>query len=296
MLRPFTVKLGTAFGVGAIALWTFDESLGLRTVKRVHHVVNSPSLATPMQLSLDAVTRPPPIGCIDWPAGRVLLQWALDNLPSNSTTLEIGSGIGTTAVGLAKASKSTGATTTIIATDIDEDALGLLRSNADLNEVSLVASRWDCAGGEQALSELPIDPLTLSHVIGSDLVYFGGAHDGNSDKPGLVRTLAALLRVQPRLEITLLCIARGAPAVVLTSADDPKRGSTAAATEQPSEFLSLDSFERACKAQGLRAIRSAVPEETVHRVRASQWPLLRAAWWMCGIWDSMVLYRIVADT
>tara|TARA_B110001452_G_scaffold131753_1_gene109450 strand:- start:2677 stop:3567 length:891 start_codon:yes stop_codon:yes gene_type:complete len=295
MLRPRVVKLGTAVGVGAIALWTFDESLGLRPWKRVHHVVNSPSLATPMQLVLDAITRPPPISCIDWPAGRVLLQWALDNLPKNSTTLEIGSGIGTTAVGLAMASKSAGANSTIIATDIDEDALNLLMANAELNEVSLVSSQWDCAGGEQALSELPVDPATLSHGIGSDLVYYGGAHDVGSDKPGLVSTLAALLRVQPRLEITLLCIAR-APVVVPTNADEPTPSSVAVArpTEPPQEFLPLESFERACKAQGLRAIRLAVPTETVARVSASQWPWLRVAWWMCGIWDSMVLYRVVA--
>lgn len=50
-----------------------------------------------INVTLNALTRPPPIGCLEWPAGRVLLQWCLDCLPlRNATILEIGSGIGTT--------------------------------------------------------------------------------------------------------------------------------------------------------------------------------------------------------
>ena len=159
-------RLVPAAAAAAVGLWTFDESLGLRQWKRVAHTVNSPTLSSPMKLQLDAITRPPPIGCIDWPAGRVLLQWAIDNLPEGSTTLEIGAGIGTTAIGLALAGRK------VFATDIDEDALDLLRENADLNGLmSLSVSRWDATGGAPAVASLPVKASTLTHVIGSDLVY-----------------------------------------------------------------------------------------------------------------------------
>ena len=96
------------------------------------------------QLKFDARTRSP-IGCLDWPAGRVLLQWALDHLPAGSTTLEVGSGIGTVSVGLACANRD------VVATDVDEEALELLRSNAALNGATLAVSQWDASLGESAV-------------------------------------------------------------------------------------------------------------------------------------------------
>lgn len=270
-------RLVPAAAVASFGAWVFDESLGLRTMKRVHHTINSPSLAAPLQLKFDARTRSP-IGCLDWPAGRVLLQWALDHLPAGSTTLEVGSGIGTVSVGLACANRD------VVATDVDEEALELLRSNAALNGATLAVSQWDASLGESALAALPVNPKTLTHVIGSDLVYFGGAcADGTSDSPGLVATLAALLRAQPALEITLLCIARGPVAVPINAdADQPLRGAVPTLAPLPPEYMPLESFEQACEEHGLHAVRSCVPDDTVQRVQASQWPLLRASWWLCG--------------
>ena len=97
------------FGVGgALALYTLDEQLDLRRWRVARHHVSAPTLAAPLSLSLQARTRPPPIGAMDWPAGRVLLQLLLegdgDDLPPvpprGATVLEIGAGIGTAAIGL----------------------------------------------------------------------------------------------------------------------------------------------------------------------------------------------------
>ena len=105
------------FGVGgALALYTVDEQFDLRRWRVARHHVVAPSLAAPLSLSLQARTRPPPIGAMDWPAGRVLLQLLLEGdaerglppvPPRGATVLEIGAGIGTAAVGLAAAVKQT---------------------------------------------------------------------------------------------------------------------------------------------------------------------------------------------
>ena len=100
-----------------------------------------------------------------------------------------------------------------------------------------------------------------------------------------------MLDAQPELQITLLCVSRG-PVHVPINADSPSRsGETALLSPAPqAEYVPLTSFEQACEAHGLRAERMAVPQETAERVRAAQWPWLRAAWSMCGIWDSMAMY------
>ena len=87
--------LDEQLGVGQCAQWLVDDYRGM--LRTVHHQVVSPTLTEPINVTLNALTRPPPIGCLEWPAGRVLLQWCLDCLPlRNATILEIGSGIGTT--------------------------------------------------------------------------------------------------------------------------------------------------------------------------------------------------------
>ena len=88
-------------------------------------------------------------GCVDWPAGRVLLQWALDGgVPrSGGTVLEIGSGVGLASIGLAlaiaagdgrspaKAQAAPSAASApppshVIASDVCQEALANLRANA----------------------------------------------------------------------------------------------------------------------------------------------------------------------
>jgi hypothetical protein len=64
------------------AVWILDESLGLRHTKIVHHRVSvtnplqdhgtaaTAAAAADVTFSLTSKTRPPPLGCLDWPAGR----------------------------------------------------------------------------------------------------------------------------------------------------------------------------------------------------------------------------------
>jgi len=141
--------------MAAFAAVALDEYLDLRKWKRVAHMVRDPSSTTLLHFTLAARTRPPPIGCMDWPAGRALLEWAatdgLHRAASASTTvLEIGSGVGTTAVGLAllaeHAAQEAGAShesgapaprVTVIATDVCHESLSNLRRNAAANGLSL---------------------------------------------------------------------------------------------------------------------------------------------------------------
>jgi hypothetical protein len=105
-------------------------------------------------MNIRARAAPPPIGALEWPAGRVLLQWALDGgIPrTGCSVLEIGSGVGTTSIGLTLACNndfegaqahepgkqqqdSAEPPTRIIATDICNTSLDNLRQNARSNGV-----------------------------------------------------------------------------------------------------------------------------------------------------------------
>ena len=127
--------------------------------------------------------------------------------PTARSFLEIGSGIGTTALGLALANSSGQSSRQIFATDIDEEALELLAFNATRNGLAepalLTLAQWDAAHGAQSVTALehlvPVKQLT--HVLGSDLIYWGGADDSLHAKDlGLVHTLSQLCRACPQAE------------------------------------------------------------------------------------------------
>jgi hypothetical protein len=123
-------------------------------------------------LQLRFKARPPPIGCTAWPAGRVLLEWAVREVPTTgSTILEFGSGIGTTSLGLALAARAAhenragGAPSTIIATDICSRSLETLLENAASNGIPVAdagcsraallrVGQWDASEGEAAVGRL----------------------------------------------------------------------------------------------------------------------------------------------
>ena len=66
------------FGVGgALALYTLDEKLDLRQWKHVSHAIDGSSSVS-IRSRVRAGNGEAGQGCVDWPAGRVLLQWALD--------------------------------------------------------------------------------------------------------------------------------------------------------------------------------------------------------------------------
>jgi len=170
----------------------------------------------------------------EWPAGRVLLEWAVGAIPpTGAKVLELGAGVGVMALGLslacasAQAHSALGPPTVIVATDVCETSLQNLRANAAANQIavcavdspnaggqygSLAVGVWDAAGGQASVRRLSldfgIDPRTLTHVVGGDVMYHG--FDGATDvaNEGLASTLAALLAVNPNLNITLLLVDR----------------------------------------------------------------------------------------
>ena len=123
-------------------------------------------------LQLRFKARPPPIGCAAWPAGRVLLEWAVREVPTTgATVLEMGSGIGTTSLGLALAAARAAhdnkgeAPSTIVATDICSRSLETLLENAASNGIPVAdascsraallrVGQWDASEGEAAVGRL----------------------------------------------------------------------------------------------------------------------------------------------
>ena len=86
---------------------------------------------------------------MEWPGGRVLLQWALDEADLGSadagTVMTLGEGIGLTAIGLALA-RERGAThasrapAPVVATDFCDETLALLRTSGDLGMLTGAAT------------------------------------------------------------------------------------------------------------------------------------------------------------
>jgi hypothetical protein len=238
------MKAGLA--AGAVA-WYLDEKGLVRPWRRVRHAMFVPSVVGEptkiMELFFRVKACPPPIGCAEWPAGRVLLEMALDMIPpSDETVLEIGAGVGVTALGLAKSSAAARALhihtqpTAVVATDICEASLENLRTNAASNGITvrpvrsnheqgyhdvvdgelppatLTVGLWDAAGGQGAVQrlnlDLGIDARDLTHVLGADIMYHGFDNVAAAANEGLVSTLAALLKANPNIQITLLLVDR----------------------------------------------------------------------------------------
>mgnify|MGYP002632803541 CR=1 FL=1 len=278
-----------------------DEHFDLRPWKRVHHRIISHALPKPLDLELRARRRPPPIGCMEWPAGRVLLQLLLDEelvrCDCAACVLEIGAGVGTTAIGLALAATTVGDSAPllkVVATDSCESALANLRDNATANGVAapslLRAEQWDASDGTSALTSCPVEPSSLTHVIGADIVYHGGAAEGGEDLEsgrGLAATLAMLLREQPGISVTLLLVDRfsgGAVAALALNAG-VRHTST---TVDPA----LAAFEKHCQEQSLSVSREPVPSSVVRSVSAFQPIWTRASWWLAGTWEGLQVYRV----
>jgi hypothetical protein len=150
---------------------------------------------------------------MEWPAGRCLLQWALDEAelggPEGGAILELGAGIGVTAIGLAvaRSSSSSGsngsgsgskgssssssasssrrsAVAQVVATDVCASTLSLLRANADahgLDERALTVAPWDAARGEESVDALPVRLEDVEHIVGADVVYHGFGVNNPSD-------------------------------------------------------------------------------------------------------------------
>ena len=262
---------------------------------------------------------------MEWPAGRVLLQWALDEAGlgehhdgDGGVVLELGAGIGITAIGLAMARQqaSCGAAHQVVATDICTETLKLLRSNADahgLSESALRVAPWDAARGEESLRTLPCRLEDVRHVLGADVIYYGFGVNNPSDNStanaptdagapssgnghvrqpvgepiGFPHTLACLLRERPSLQVSLLVVDRfsgGAVAAVAAMAGE----------HQPSTTIdpAITRFVRGCEEQGLVVERTPLPPAVLATVQASQSMLSRTLWWLAGHYDGMAVLRV----
>lgn len=247
-------------------------------------------------MTLLSRSRPPPIGCVDWPSGRVLLQLLLDDggmklVDETVTVLEIGSGIGTTAIGLALAAQQQSSSSfRIVATDVCEQSLSVLQSNAKANGIDaplLQASSWDASMGASALASCPVAPSQITHVIAADVVYSGGVDSTDNDRGGLAETLATLLSVQPGASVKLLLVDRfsgGAIAAVATQAG--------VAHESCTVDPALVSFRRRCNAHGLDVTWAPLPEAVARQVSDAQMPWTRLLWWIAGFWEGFQVYTV----
>ncbi|KAL1503928.1 hypothetical protein AB1Y20_012389 [Prymnesium parvum] len=284
--RLATAPVAYAGGIAALAALLFDEHVDPVPWRTVHHHVVSPSLPSPLQLRLRAKARPPPIGCADWPAGRVLLQLLLDGerLPPPTapppTVLELGSGVGTTAIGLALARGSA----RVVATDSCDEALANLRRNAAAHGIAaprLLACAWDARGGEEALASCPVPAAEVSHVVAADIVYCGGA------EAGLAATLAAILRRRPDASVTLLLVDRFSGGAVAALAMEAGVDHRSCAVDP-----AIVAFRRSCEVHGLEATWAPVPEEVCRRVVATQTVWTRFVWWLAGYWEGFQVYSV----
>lgn len=303
-----------AAGVGGLLTVMADEALDLRKWKQTDYQVlrrqaaGADEMPAPIKLSVRCRTRPPPIGCMEWPAGRALLQWALDETGlgehdgSGGVVLELGAGIGITAIGLAVAQRQSSATQQqIVATDVCVDTLALMRSNAaahGLEENALRVANWDAALGEESVRTLPCRLEDVRHVLGADVVYYGfGVNNpadntelegrGSDEPVGFPHTLAALLRERPSLDISLLIIDRFSGGMVSAVA-------ATAGVHQPPTTVdpAISRFVRGCEELGLAVDRTPLPPAVATSVWDSQSVLARSVWWLAGHYDGMAILKV----
>ena len=301
--KPFPLFTGALY-VGTLstvlAAW-LDERLDLRKWKRVQYCITSAGTGEPIELSLRARTRPPPIGAMEWPGGRILLQWALDEggLGRDSgTVVTIGEGIGVTSIGLAvlrtrHGDDADGGSPGIIATDYCDESLELLRSNAaghGICKERMAIRKWDAAAGEAALAALPVPIEQVSHVIGSDVVYHGFGVDTDPSGRGLERTLKALLTAKPSLKVRLMVSDRfsGGAVAALSEAAGVNASTRVSTAVDPA----VAAFERECERLGLAVRKEQMPAPVLARVWASQGPAARLYWWLAGFYDGISMYTI----
>ena len=167
-------------GVGGLCLALADEHLELRQWRQeTQRVMASPQpVDVVIRSRVRASEHESGQGCVDWPAGRALLQWALDGgLPeSGATVLEIGAGVGLTSIGIASAARQRAASdeckgstpNTVVAADVCDAALANLHFNSLANLGSAPSAPRDAVTAH--------DPTaTSASAAPNDASYGGGA-------------------------------------------------------------------------------------------------------------------------
>lgn len=115
--------------------------------------------------------------------------------------------------------------------------------------------------------------------------------DREADR-GLVATLAALLRENPNIKVTLLLVDRfsgGTVAAVCGVA-----GVNQDRTTSPQIDPAISHFEAQCEQYGLAFDCMWVPENLRAAVRAQQTLRQRVSWFLYGYWDGIIVYHITA--
>jgi hypothetical protein len=174
-------------------MWYADSRGWIRSWQTNSHTIRV-NESDSIEMRIRTKIAPPPIGALEWPAGRVMLQWALDGgVPrTGGSVLEIGSGVGTTSIGMAlafhraaaykceyenresdTATRSTGAAPTrVIATDVCGASLENLRNNARSNGVRILLDSselnspgFSCNAPNHSVTIS--DSVTLEHKVTS---------------------------------------------------------------------------------------------------------------------------------
>lgn len=318
-----------AGGLCTLTAVALDHYLDIRKWKRISYTVPVAQDTRNVSMTLSARTRPPPIGAMEWPSGRVLLQWALDEAglgaATSGTVLEIGAGIGLTSIGLALArrddasssdsssSRSTSpaaaaaaatpgtaaaaaraaavAANPVLATDACAESLQLLRSNADGHGlVANGAVRVSEWDAAAGAAAVAALPVPLCEI--DHVIAADCVYHGfgaDTDERGLERTLAALLRAKPSLHVQLMIVDRFSGGAVAAL-------SGAAGVNQTSAPTTVDPaigrFYAECERLGLATQTRPVPEAVLARVDASLGPLSRGLWWLAGYYHGLSIVTV----
>jgi hypothetical protein len=291
-----------------------DSKGWVREWRIKQHAVAIAGLAEPTVIAFRYRCVPPPIGLLEWPAGRILLQLAVDGgIPlQDACVLEIGSGSGTTAVGFQKAITTAfysstsidhkSNPTTLIATDVCHESLQNLMFNARLNNLeahesgpckpnSIRVCHWNATGGD--IESLPAPVSELTHVIGADVAYFGGPSSLSTDRNDrhLVKTISELLAANPRLsgKITLLLVDRfSGPSVAAVS----QLVGVGAENMTPLIDPAIQHFENECVRFDLHASREYISDDLQQRILEGLSSFDRFKWMWFGNFEGMYVYRI----
>lgn len=227
---------------------------------------------------------PPPIGGMVWPASQVLLHWALDTFSEDegAVVLEMGSGCGLTAIGLALASPPR-SVRSVLATDSCATSLANCEANVRRNgaERAVRVAKWDIIDDVP-----PCDVQAVTHVLAADVVYHGACGEQ------LVKCLVRLLAANPRLDIALILVDRfsGGGVSALSAMAGVPNASVVASALDPA----VEAFERAAAEAGLKLVYEPLGEGVAKGLTDSMpwWERLR--WMFLGHWDAMRLYRVRA--
>eukprot|EP00635_Sarcinochrysidales_sp_CCMP3193_P006142 CAMPEP_0118897968 /NCGR_PEP_ID=MMETSP1166-20130328/5150_1 /TAXON_ID=1104430 /ORGANISM="Chrysoreinhardia sp, Strain CCMP3193" /LENGTH=250 /DNA_ID=CAMNT_0006837047 /DNA_START=1 /DNA_END=749 /DNA_ORIENTATION=- len=213
--------------------------------------------------------RPPPVGLVSYPSGRVLLEWhLLEEPPAEVALVELGSGTGLFAVGAKRARRER----CVRATDTCEDSLRNLSANVRRNGVDVDVARADARDGLELPGAGPVQ------LVGADLVFRGGP-----PAEGLVATVKDVLEKGHSCRLVLVDRWSGGAHAVLAAL---------AGVHAPSSTTDpvLDDFARHARRAGL--VLKDLDPDTKSTLKRQVFATLdlshRLAWSLLGTFDHLL--------